>query len=73
MSKITPFPNIKTDSQALDAASPKAVALPAMANRITTVLIQQALDDACVSKDWKTAKHKINIAIKRGHMHIVRG
>ena len=74
MRKITQLPSLEAHARATDEVkvATEQVNLPAMANSLTAVLIQQALDDACMSKDWKAAKKKIDVAIKRGHMRIVK-
>lgn len=72
MSKIIQFPGMDTTTQASDDQAQNQVSLPALANSLTFVLIQQALDDACTSRDWKDAKRKIAVAVKRGHIRAIK-
>ena len=70
MSTIIHFPAAEVkDTHNKDDAQPER--LPAIANNQTVTLIQEALDEACVSKDWKQTKKKIEAAIRRGHIHAI--
>ena len=71
MAKIIEFPVKGANTEQQHGKSNDQPTLPALANNVTIVLIQQALNDACTSKDWKGAKRKIDAAIKRGHLHIL--
>lgn len=72
MSKIIPFPSEYCREQNEPDTLAHAADMEIIANTVTITLIQQALDDARKSKNWREAKEKINAAIKRGHMHVVK-
>ena len=70
MSTIIHFPAAEIeDTHNKDDAQPEK--LSAIANSQTVTLIQEALDEACVSKNWKETKKKIEAAIRRGHIRAV--
>ena len=70
MSTIIQFPTAEIeDTHNKDDAQPEK--LSAIANSQTVTLIQEALDEACVSKNWKETKKKIEAAIRRGHIRAV--
>ncbi len=74
MNKLIVFP--RKNSKLPKLPSPhnhQDVELKAVANTLTIVLIQQALDDVLLSRDWKGAQRKITVAIKRGHIRRVNG
>ena len=70
MSTIIHFPAAEIeDTHSKDDTQPER--LSAIANTQTVTLIQEALDEACVSKNWKETKKKIEAAIRRGHIRAV--
>jgi hypothetical protein len=74
MNQVIPFPILTGTTSETEHDTPRqSEELPAIANTLTITLIQQALDDACESKDWKGAKKKIEAAVKRGRLRIVSG
>lgn len=71
MSKVVTLSSVKTACLETKTPTVNGKSLPAQANLVTASLIQQALNDACLTKDWKNAKKKIDTAIKRGYIHAV--
>ncbi len=73
MNKLIFFPRKKPKPSNVSPSQHQGVELKAVANTLTTFLIQQALDDALLTRDWKGAQKKITVAIKRGRVHAVNG
>jgi len=72
MNKIIVIPRKVGENQAGRLAhTPQDIEITAIANNLTFLLIQQALDDVLVTRDWKQAKKNIEVAIKRGNIHSV--
>lgn len=51
----------------------QAVQPPLIRTTSTTLRqVQQALDDACITHNWSAALKKIDVAMRRAQLHVVR-